>query len=400
MDLSRLNRRRREHAGDHLYFFTGVDNQCVRFWFKDIEMVAKMIQADESVCLKQAVGLLIFEAERWYQEHQHMLMTWSDFKQHMIARFDINSHPTKAPEPLLVDTLSAAHPSTILWHPQHIADFRSYQEKKLHNTDRLLPLPVCPSLLSISDTFEDVWPDGDESWNDNTPQPQRLIFITNQSPVLVPPQSETEHDQSRTNAPDTERELFVEFAPDRCELINNFAMDFPYGETSANITEAEAQEPKHPTELRVYQHTSESKPIKKHLYTFSRTRGIEISSHVLKSKYRRSHSKYTPPFRVSWRSQSPRSLYCRSPRFLKSVTTHLTSWWLIIFTILFGTQLALCLHDNLHCSKTSFAKITCIFSILPLLLASRTITLNTPVPFVKTLEILRNLETLLIYGIA
>ena len=399
MDLSRLNRRRREHAGDHLYFFTGVDNQCVRFWFKDIEMVAKMIQADENVCLKQAVGLLIFEAERWYQEHQHMLMTWPDFKQHMIARFDINSHPTKAPEPLLVDTLSATHPSTILWHPQHIADFRSYQEKKLHNTDRLLPLPVCPSLLSISGTFEDVWPNGDESWNDNTPQPQRLIFIINQSPVVVSTQPETRPDQSPTDTPNAELELSVEFAPDRCELINNFAMDFPCGEASAHITEVESQGPKHPTELRVYQHTSEPKPIKKHLYTFSRTRGIETSSHVLKSKYRRSHSKYTPPLRVSWRSQSPRSFYCRSPRFLKSVATHLKSWWSIVFTILLGTRIALYLHNDLLYLETSFAKITCISSILPLLLVSRTITLNTPVPFVKTLEILRNLETLLIYGI-
>jgi hypothetical protein len=88
MDLSRLNRRRRESAEDHLYFFTGVDSQCVRFWFKDIGKVAKMIHADEYVCLKQAVGLLIYEAERWYQEHQHILMTWSTFKQSMIAQFD------------------------------------------------------------------------------------------------------------------------------------------------------------------------------------------------------------------------------------------------------------------------------------------------------------------------
>ena len=217
----------------------------------------------------------------------------------------------------------------------------------MHNTDRLLPLSVCSSLLSILDTFEDVWPNGDESWNDNTPQPQRLIFIINQSPVVVSTQSETRHNQSRTNAPDAERELSVEFATDHCELLNNFAMDFSCGEMSSHITEAESQEPKHPTGLRVYQHTSESKPIKKHLHTFSRTRGIEISSHVLKLKYRRSYSKYTPPFRVSWRSQSPRSFDCRSSRFLKSVATHFKSWWSIVFTILLGTRIVLYLHNDL-----------------------------------------------------
>ena len=287
-----------------------------------------------------------------------------------------------------------------MWHAQHLADFCCYGEKKSCSTDQSLPLPVSSPLSSISDTFEDdVWPDGSESWNDNTPQPQRLIFITNQSPVVVSTQPEIRPDQSPTDAPNAELKLSVEFAPDRCELINNFTTNFPCGETSPHITKAKSQGPKHPTELRMYQHTSEPKSIKKHLYTFSHIRGIETSSHVLKSKYRRSHSKYTPPLRVSWRSQSPRSFYCRSPRFLKFVATHLKSWWSIVFTILLGTRIALYLHNDLSYLETSFAKITCISSILPLLLVSRTITLNTPVPFVKTLEILRNLETLLIYGI-
>lgn len=268
------------------------------------------------------------------------------------------------------------------------------------STDQSFPLSVSSPLLSISDTFEDnVWPDGSESWNDSTPQPQRVSFTINQSSTVGPPSVESRHDQSSTNASEAEPELFVEVAANHNVSIENFSMAFSCGGMSSHIIEAESQKLKHPTEIRVYQHTSKSKLIKKHLDTFSRTLRVEIFSHVLKSTDRRSYSKYIPLFKVSWPFQSPPSFYRRSSEFLKWVTTHLTSWWSIIFAILLGTQLVLCLHDNLHCSKTSFAKITCIFSILPLLLASRTITLNTPVPFVKTLEILRNLETLLIYGI-
>jgi hypothetical protein len=90
MDLSQLRGRRHRLAEDRLYFFTGLPDRSARAWFDDMEMVAKMIHADESVLLKQAVGLLIGGAERWYQNHQHSLTTWSDFKQRMIAQFDTN----------------------------------------------------------------------------------------------------------------------------------------------------------------------------------------------------------------------------------------------------------------------------------------------------------------------
>ena len=118
MDLSRLNRRRQEYADDHLYGFTGIDGQCIRFWFKDIEMVAKMIHADECVCLTEAVGLLLFEAKHWYRQHQDILTTWSDFKQHMIARFDSVSQPMNTSEHLKIDTLFDARTRTVVWHPQ------------------------------------------------------------------------------------------------------------------------------------------------------------------------------------------------------------------------------------------------------------------------------------------
>jgi hypothetical protein len=39
---------------------------------------------------------------------------------------------------------------------QHITDFRSSQEKQLCSTDRLLPLAVSSSILSIPDSFEDL----------------------------------------------------------------------------------------------------------------------------------------------------------------------------------------------------------------------------------------------------
>ena len=90
MDSSQLRGRRHRLAEDRLYFFTGLPDRSARAWFDDLETVAKMIHADESVLLKQAVGLLIDGAERWYQNNQHGLTTWSDFKQRMIAQFDTN----------------------------------------------------------------------------------------------------------------------------------------------------------------------------------------------------------------------------------------------------------------------------------------------------------------------
>jgi hypothetical protein len=163
--------------------------------------------------------------------------------------------------------------------------------------------------------------------------------------AVIPTLTESRHDQSRTNAPNTEIELSVEVETDHCESIQKFAEDPLYGEMSPRIIEVECQEPKHPIQFRLYQHRSEPKvacrsaaavrnlqvmlPIEDHLYTytFSRTHATEISWHVLKSPIHRSNSKYIFPSKVSWCFRSPVSFYGRRYyQFLKSITTHLISW--------------------------------------------------------------------------
>jgi hypothetical protein len=79
----------------------------------------------------------------------------------------------------------------------------------------------------------------------------------------------------------------------------------------------------------------------KQLCTFSRTHATEISWHVLKSSIRRSYSKYISPSKASCCFRSPVSFYGRRYyQFLQSITTHLISWWLVLFTILLGTETA------------------------------------------------------------
>jgi hypothetical protein len=182
------------------------------------------------------------------------------------------------------------------------------------------------------------------------------------------------------------------------------------------MIEVECQEPKHPIQFRLYQHKSKPRvarhpaaavrnllvilPIEDQLRTFSRTHETEISWYVLKSPIRRSYSRYISPSKASWCFRSPVSVYGRRYYpFLQSLTTHLISWWLVLFTILLGTETARYLHDDLHCSETRSLNVGYIFLLALLSLVSRTITLTTLEPFVKTIEILRNLETLLIYGI-
>jgi hypothetical protein len=300
---------------------------------------------------------------------------------------------------------------------------------------------------SVDEKFEITWPDGDETWFIHRELPQRNQFILEKQPVMsigstihlveepvqemlvdgncaVPPivhksneiQLLREQNQANYNAPNTEIELSMEVETDHCESIQKFAADPLYDEISPRIIEVECQEPKHPIQFHLYQHGSESKvarhpaatvrnlpvmlPIEDQLYTFSRTHETEISSHVLKSPIRRSYSKYISPSRTSWCFQSPVSFYGRRYyQFLPSITTHLISWWLVLFTILLGTETAHYLHDDLHCSETRSLNVNYIFLLALLSLVSRTITLTTLEPFVKTIEILRNLETLLIYGI-
>ena len=153
MDLSRLNRRRRRYAEDHLYFFSGTDGQCVRSWFEDIEMVAQMIHANEYVCLKHAVDSLISEAERWYQEHQHILTTWLDFKHHMIARFDSvpprylpvlsMTDQSRLPEAKAVSRTEVLRPRSLFESLSHEVQFRRYVLANCNlfdgNSDALLP---------------------------------------------------------------------------------------------------------------------------------------------------------------------------------------------------------------------------------------------------------------------
>ena len=181
MDLSQLNRRRRRSAEDHLYFFTGVDNQYVQAWFEDIELVSRMIGATESMVMTQAVGLLIDEAERWYQQHQNILTNWSDFKHHMIARFHTRPKSIDTNVQLTTNTLMPACHRNIVWYPQHIADYQSYYNNNniSRTTDRPLPLPCPQPDRYIPNPFEDVWLDGAESWNDTVVKSQRPIIAMN-----------------------------------------------------------------------------------------------------------------------------------------------------------------------------------------------------------------------------
>lgn len=180
---------------------------------------------------------------------------------------------------------------------------------------------------TIADVSSPIWSQGTESCHIHEAKPQHSVFIINQFTAVMPLLLECPHDQSRTNAPNTEIELSVPPESDRCESIQKFAANALSGEVSPRITEVERQEPQRPTQFRLYQYESEREvarhlatavlnrqvtpPMEDHLYTFSRIYRSEISSHVLKTPIRRSYSNYISLSKVSWYCRSPISFYAR-----------------------------------------------------------------------------------------
>jgi hypothetical protein len=186
MDLSHLSVRQRRFAEDNLYSFTGLKYQCVRAWFDNIEMVADMIhEAHHSVLLKFAVHNLIDGSERWYKTHEHNLTTWSDFKQRMIKQFDTRIPPSGTDCIVSSQTPMKERRRAIAWHPQHVAHYKSYHSKKSSVVDHQPALSVPHFSMFQLDPFEVIWPPGDQSWVDTEPKPQRSNFALKPRQELI-----------------------------------------------------------------------------------------------------------------------------------------------------------------------------------------------------------------------
>ena len=223
-----------------------------------------------------------------------------------------------------------------------------------------------------------MWPDGDESWYVSTPQTRRPNITIKQSPTVIPTLSEPQHNQSSTNVPDADLEVSVEAVGDHAESLENFATDISCDEISSHINEIERQGPKHPTEFYVYQHNKSplktTRPLiattqqlqvesssKKHLLTSSQSLETKISSHVLDSIILCSYTEYKSSSKFSSYFRSLRSSSRHVFALSRFITTHLTSWWLMVFTILLGSQLTYYPHDDLQYSETLFRKSSRIF---------------------------------------
>jgi hypothetical protein len=211
MDLSCLNARRRRFAEDLLYSFADEGNQCVRAWFNDIEKVATMIHpVDHSVLLKFATRNLLDGAERWYKHNQSKLTTWSDFKQGMIAQFDKNSNKNDTNATMQSEALMKERRRTTVWHPQHVAYYRSYHSSKSCPTRQTTSVLLSPFSLFESDSLEASWPDGTESWLIHEIRPQRESFINQIDPeplIIIQETSLERENQSAERVLQLDRDL-------------------------------------------------------------------------------------------------------------------------------------------------------------------------------------------------
>jgi hypothetical protein len=82
-----------------------------------------------------------------------------------------------------------------LLHPQQVLDYIANQDRKHKLMQSSHNDPVNMNLMeSLDEKFDIAWPDGDESWNDTTPQPQRSIFIINKSTTVIPTFTESRHE--------------------------------------------------------------------------------------------------------------------------------------------------------------------------------------------------------------
>ena len=420
MDLSHLSARRRRFAEDYLYSFTGLQCQCVRAWFNDIEMVADMIhEADHSVLLKFAVQNLIDGSERWYKTHQHNLTTWSDFKQRMIKQFDTRVPPSGTDFIMSSRTPMKERRRTIAWHPQHVAHYKSYHSKKSSVVDHQSALSVPHFSIFQLDPFEATWPHGDQSWVDTEPKPQRENFAIKQSTDFVP--NDTTH-------------TVIEMKPDSSKIIVKPDSFWPDGQESWHIHEMKpqrgqfAQKIIHPfdtlhltsdTQLaldpidasaKVVSMLDEaSKPVPIVPFVNSPLREAQpvfqppIIPHALKLKQRRYHSLQTDPIHIvslfSRQSLSVRSNHVHHNPFLRMIGTSiaLLSFFLLSLLLRFGI-----IHHSVHDSDGiggHYRTTESIFVSNSATPIDSKKTFNILIPYVTTIETLRHLESLLIYGV-
>jgi len=83
----------------------------------------------------------------------------------MIAQFDTYPLELDMSAQLTTKQLMTTSRRTISWHPP--------------------PLSVRTSPLFICDPFEDAWPNGDQSWIDTEPKPQRPRFAMTQLMKII-----------------------------------------------------------------------------------------------------------------------------------------------------------------------------------------------------------------------
>ena len=83
---------------------------------------------------------------------------------------------------------------------------------------------------------------------------------------------------------------------------------------------------------------------------------------------------------------------------MQTITVNLVLLWLLLFTILLQKE-AVHYPDTNYFDDDRVLKVGCAFLLGTVLTMPRTLFLKTLRTYVKTKEILRNLESLLLYGI-
>ncbi|CAF3359023.1 unnamed protein product [Rotaria socialis] len=383
MDLSSLSQRHRQLEEDHLYFFTRKQIRSVRAWFEDIEMVAQMIDADESVLLEQAVELLIDGAERLYWQRRKVLITWSDFKQGMIAllaQFDKDSKRNNNTNATMQSViLMKERRRTIAWHPQHVAHYRSYHASKSSSTNQT---PVCsssPSPLFELYPFEDPWPNGTESWHIHEIRPQRSSFTTrlDSEMLMITPQIMVEQKHEPMQSALQSNQNVLEFAS-TIDPISFLPVKLPTDMNDIVDMDVCLQKSLRSSKTAIASNVLKQKQQHRFVRNLKDlSNGSLLSSHFVSQ--------------MQLRDQSRNLL-------LQQIGVHSTVLLLCLFTVLIRFDIVHCLTYLIYSvtkESQTFASILFVGTILTICSHH----LKHLTPYVKTIETLRKLESLLIYPI-
>jgi hypothetical protein len=240
---------------------------------------------------------------------------------------------------------------TAVWHSQHIADLRLYTANDSFCTEPQSQLIVSPGVTSLPNPSVDVWLDGTESWHFHDHKPQREVFAPS---VTSPP-----------DAPHT-----------KCD----FSLDSP--ETSVETVSMLAEAEQSVSLVPIADYSSQT---------------INSLSQTNLAPQHRRQSLHINHARINFlvpRKSTPVLFGCRfQQQFLSRTGSFLT---LFLITLL-------CIGHNLVCNHHSKDErvLHKRYNIqhAPFSITSLNQYLETMPIFVRSVETLRNLESLLIYSI-